>query len=209
MITKEITKTDNGLTGLIKFRLAQFTIGMKFNIYQHGIAFRFLYGHIADCVGILNIFRNTKLQALFIDFDANNIVDIYDYIQYLHDEYFLGNIFVFESSKNHFNIICPNLLSISIIREIMLECPFIDKKFLNIYVLNGDNTIRITPKFTEKSNREINLVYVSERTSPYLSHNGLVQIIKRHFYIPDIDYGYLDNSTENDVIYKEYETLQW
>lgn len=208
-MTTEITRTENGLTGLHSIRLGQYKIGFRFNIYHHGIAFRFLFGHIADCVGILNRFKNTDLQCLFIDFDKSDLNKVIEYCLEIQEKYWLSDIYLFESSPNHFNMICCDLLEPKIIREILIDCPLVDNKFRTIYLLNNDNTLRITPKFTEKENRTINLLMVisSKFARPY-QHKGLMLLINRYFYI-GIDYLRSDNSTENDLIFKEYETIQW
>lgn len=209
MITKEIQTTDHGKTGLFKARIGHFTFGFRFNLYKHGIAFRFLYGHIADCIGVLNKFENTKQQALFIDFDKCGISEIMEYISHLDYDYNIGESYIFESSTNHYFMICPSLFDIHEIRNILINCDIADSKFTTIYLLNGDNTIRITPKFNEKKNREIKLFATFQpEFSKRVRHMGLSLLLNRHFNIV-VPAGLYDGSTENDLITKEYETLQW
>ena len=210
MITTEVQHTENGLTGLWSIRLGQYKMGFRFNIYHHGIAFRWLSGHIADTLGVLNRFENTSQQALFIDFDKQELEDVINWISHAQEQYNFDTAYIFHSSNNHYNMMTTELFDATEIREILNQCNIVDDKFRAIYYLHGDNTIRIAPKFSEKESRKVIFIgsLKSEKKSNRVRHNGLSELFHRVFYILPEQNG-LDTSTENDLIMKEYETLNW
>jgi hypothetical protein len=210
-LTKETQQTEHGITVLSKIRIGQYVFGIRVNMYKHGTAVRFLAGHIADCVGVLNRFENTISQALFIDFDKCNLEDVENYCRWIQFHYHLGEMYVFESSKGHYNMIDPDLLPSELVKEILIQCNIADKKFVTIYMLNGDNTIRLSPKFTETEHRTINhiLTISGSPESKWPRHYALSELLFRYVKIPLSKTCSYDLSEQKDLIFKEYETLQW
>lgn len=201
---------------LKRIRIGSVVIGMKVVNENHALMTRFMIGHVADTMGILNRFVNTDKQCIFIDYDDYPLHDIQIELNNLMFKYNIKSFFLFESDDSgHRFGISPDLVDKQVVRSFLLDS-HCDDKFVYIYCKNGDNTIRIAPKFADRPYRQqgfiMTITNLNYNGSP-LYHTGLLVTLISGF--SDIDISQIDkikeqdNSSVFDVIWKVYETIRW
>jgi hypothetical protein len=198
------------LRELKRVRVGNVLFGMRLERLPHSVVFRALVSHVADTIGILNRFRNTDKMCFFMDLDDRAESPL----QMLSDDGF--SYIMFETSKKHRNIICPDLISKEELDYHMKKyLRYMDYRFNYIYFRDGCNAIRITPKLVDgKMLRQIRIIETHVKTWPQTKmHRGLVELVsdvfgKEHM-LTFFNSGRLDDSTKDDLIERRYETINW
>jgi hypothetical protein len=194
---------------LKRVRLGNVLFGMRLERLPHSVVFRALVSHVADTVGVLNRFKNTDKMCLFMDLDDRAESPL----QMLSDDGF--SYIVFETSANHRNVICPDLISKEELDYRMKKyLRYMDYRFNYVYFRDGCNAIRITPKLVDgKMLRQIKIIATSVNfRSPMKMHRGLVELVSDVFgddYMKPFFNSRLDDSTKDDLIERRYETINW
>lgn len=207
-------------TSLKSIRLGNWRIGLRIHTSEHKFSGQFMFAHVADTFGITNRFRNTSLQALFLDVDKQSLRDIEGFMYYLDkDNYEIGDSFVFESSPDKYHVICPTLFDPRELAKILVDCKgFADDRFITHYFMYGDNTIRIWPKYTEKTiERKVKFVKYIDGSVMRIAHKGLLNAVLNNIDNDTIMHNtnmmkekpFIDNSSLDDLICKRYETVNW
>ena len=194
---------------LKRLRLGNVLFGMRLERLPHSVVFRALVSHVADTVGVLNRFKNTDKMCLFMDLDDRAESPL----QMLSDDGF--SYIMFETSKKHRNVICPDLISKEELDYHMKKyLRYMDYRFNYVYFRDGCNAIRITPKLVDgKMLRQIRIIATSVNfRSPTKMHRGLVKLVSDVFgddYMKPFFNSRLDDSTKDDLIERRYETINW
>ena len=209
---------------LKRIRIGQIVIGMKVMNENHALMTRFLIGRVADTFGIINRFNNTDKQVVFVDYDDLDATKVMVEVCNLLAKYDIRTMHMFQSDdSNHTFGISTELVDKLTVRSFLLDS-HCDDKFVYVYCKNGDNTIRIAPKFVDRPRRIQH--YLFTITNPtaignHIYHKGLVDTLIRAFpeatdsIIDEIGWepenGSLqwDNSTMDDCVWKVYETIRW
>lgn len=206
---------------LPRFRRITFRLTHAFHLYS----FELGYLHYADCDGVLSRFRNTKLQAIFADFDTgpqsqaevkdpHSLEEIEgDLLEGASHIEGLGSFFIFESSKNHYHAIDFSLHDVLTIRRFLAGLRYGDYKYVAGFMRHGENTIRISPKKNEKDQRAIRFAKFlgREHDRSLLHHNGLLQLYEDlHPEIKQYTSGLnRDGSNMDDLAVFNYKTIVW
>jgi hypothetical protein len=203
------------LRELKRVRLGNVLFGMRLERLPHSVVFRALVSHVADTVGVLNRFKNTDKMCFFMDLDDRaESPSLMECLQMLSDDGF--SYIMFETSKKHRNIICPDLISKDELDYHMKKyLRYMDYRFNYVYFRDGCNAIRITPKLVDgKMLRQIRIIETHVKTWPQTKmHRGLVELVsdvfgKEHM-LTFFNSGRLDDSTKDDLIERRYETINW
>lgn len=202
-------------SSLKRIRLGNYIIGGRIQTSKHKLSGQFMFGHVADTIGIMNSFKNTTQQVLFIDYDLATLSMIENEIREIQIHNELGDAFIFESSPGHYFVIFLDLIEPYLVRYILNHSEFIDSKFVFVYNKYGDNTLRILPKVTEKSlERPIKFRKIIEGNNiNHIKHKGLWLSLVQIYPIGLSGYydsrNIWDNSTPEDCKFKSYETVNW
>jgi hypothetical protein len=215
---------------LKRIRIGSVVIGMKIMNEEHALMTRFLIGRVAYTAGVINRFLNTDKQVVFIDYDDLDATKVMVEVCNLMAKYDIRTMHMFQSDdSNHTFGISTELVDKQTVRNFLLDS-HCDDKFIYVYCKNGDNTIRIAPKFVDKSYRIQH--YLLTLTNPtvrgiHTYHKGLTDTLIRAFPETDTDSGSnmifeeivttgdiqsegrFDDSTMDDCIWKVYETIRW
>jgi hypothetical protein len=206
---------------LLRARLGNYRIGLRVERLPHTLVVRSLFSHVADTAGVLNKFSNMVSDSqpltsvagkmcLFIDFDDKYPIDkIYEVLDKLTIEYNCI-IHLFKTSENHYNAISTSLFDKAEIDEIMIKyMKYMDYRFVYVYNRDGYNAIRLIPKVVDgKSLRNIKYI-VSMGNLARIQHNGLTHLLSDLFPSKDWNIGDFDDSTKDNLIIREYETINW
>lgn len=215
---------------LKRIRIGSVVIGMKVMNENHALMTRFLIGRVADTFGIINRFNNTDKQVVFVDYDDLDATRVMVEVCNLMAINNIRTMHMFQSDdSNHTFGISTELVPKHIVRSFLLDSNC-DDKFVYVYCKNGDNTIRIAPKFVDKPYRKQHYLLTLTNPSAYgihMYHKGLTDTLIRAFPETTLEDGYnlikgeiigipdtqstgrFDDSTMNDVIWKVYETIRW
>lgn len=214
-IKEDVIASEEQHDSLHKIRIFNRVIGFRFWNNQHAIVMRFMVAHVAETIGVLNVFKNTTFQCFFYDGD-NTFAETIKDLRYIMNGHSLGDIFIFESAGKegnpHYNAICCDLVEQREIRNMVLSTWHCDARFVYVYLRDGKNAIRITPKFNKTAHRPIKLKYILKGDNTInKKHRGLLTMLS--FEFPEIknrlkEYQ-VDNSTEQDLLLRKYDTVSW
>lgn len=200
---------------LLRARLGNWRIGMRIERLPHTLVIRSLFSHIADTRAVCNTFKNTDMMCPFIDFDDKVPLDkLFRVMDDLINEYTI-RIHLFQTSENHFNAISTTLLPKRDIDEIMIRyMKYMDYRYVYVYNRDGYNAIRLVPKLVDgRMLRPIKYITSSgDFLSPMarIQHNGLATLLSDIFPFSYFkQYGIFDDSTKDDLLIRNYETINW
>lgn len=196
---------------LKRIRLGNYLFGMRVEKLPHSIVFRSLVSRVADTAGVLNKFYNTDKMCMFMDFDDK--VSPLQIHHVLTELVLSGGLtfHLFKTSESHYNAISPNLIERFMLDSLMKQyLQKMDYRFVYVYFRDGCNAMRVVPKIVDNTiYREISYVRsYRARDSYWIQHKGLNIYLKNLF--PEIPLGdNMDESSQHDLILREYETINW
>ena len=196
---------------LKRIRLGNYLIGMRLEKLPHSIVFRTLVSHVADTAGVLNKFNNTDKMCMFMDFDDRYPIDIISPLLAGLSQSYSLLFHLFKTSENHYNAISTTLISKTHLHELMIRnAHYMDYRFVYVYDRDGCNAMRTTPKLVDGNiYRPIKYIktFNESMDSRYPNHRGLSIFL--HYGLDAPLTTHTDNSTEDDLIIREYETINW
>lgn len=192
-------------------------MGINGNFTEHALFGRFMFGKVADTIGVLNSIKGIQQQMLFADFDNSDLQKVFKDIEQLKRSFYVGDMLLFKSEMDgqgtHYFIISPCKYEPKQIRLMLATLDYCDPKFVAVYMRDGVNAIRLIPKIMAngKPSRIIKFVNWIQGSKQMQFVKGMDKILYNNF--PDYntlpDGLTFDDTDTNVIITREYETIRW